>query len=145
MTALELCYTSAGLFFTGALLTGIWKYLGIVKSDDAKAPEYVSVLHRAGLMYSFATMLLAEFTKLSRLSDRIEFYASLAVILFFAFAQFTYLVHAILRDTDNQFKKPYRLWKWKVPPVMIHGSMVFLILGETGGFLVLFWGYLITL
>jgi len=51
-------------------------------------------------------------------------------------------VHGLLRDTDNQLKRPHSLGRRTV-----HGSFVSLFvtalaLGEIGGFLVLFTGYL---
>ncbi|MBI41362.1 MAG: hypothetical protein CMF59_17335 [Leptospiraceae bacterium] len=145
MTALTLCYLAAGVFFLGGLLSGIWKYQGILKSAEAVAPEYVNVLHRASLLYAFASILLAEFVELSNLSNSMELLGVAMAVGFFAFAQFTYLIHGILGDTDNQFLKPYRLGPWKMPGSIIHGAMVLLILGEVGGFSILFWGYLRTL
>ena len=138
MDALRLCYLSAGVFFIVGLLCGIWKYQGIVKSKDATAPEYVSILHRASLLYSFACILLAKFVELSTLSAEINFYSALAAIVFFSFAQVTYFLHAILQDTENQFAKPYRLGNWILPSFLIHFSMEIKIIGELGGFLILF-------
>ena len=145
MNAMHICYVAAGSFFLAGLLSGIWKYGGILRSAEAEAPEYVNILHRAALLYSFASLLLAQFVELSNLSDFTEILSVLAVITFFIFAQFTYLIHAILGDTDNQFRKPYTLGSWRMQPFMIHGAMVLLILGEVGGFAVLFWGYLRTI
>ncbi|MCB1310078.1 MAG: hypothetical protein KDK30_17960 [Leptospiraceae bacterium] len=145
MTALQLCYVSAGLFFMIGLLSGIWKYAGIIQSNDATAPEYVSVLHRAALLYSFATLLLAQFVQLNPYSETVKLWAVIAVVAFFVFAQSTYLIHALLKDTDNQFRKPYRLGGMQLPPFIIHTAMILLIVAEIGGFLVLFWGYLQTL
>jgi hypothetical protein len=145
MTALELCYISAGMFFLVGLISGIWKYAGILQSEKTEAPEYVNVLHRAALLYSFATLLLAQFVQLNPYSETVKFWSAAAVIGFFAFAQSTYLIHAILKDTDNQFRKPYRLGPLPLPAILIHGSMALLILAEIGGFVVLFWGYLSTL
>lgn len=142
MDALRLCYVFAGVFFLVGLLTGIWKYLGIIKSNEAVAHEYINVLHRASLLYSFACILLAKFVELSSFPEVVNFYAALTSMGFFAFAQVTYLIHAILKDTDNQFAKPYRLGTWQFPSFLIHSSMVLLILGEVGGFLVLFLGFI---
>ena len=145
MKALTFCYVSAGVFFLGALLSGVWKYIGILNSDKAEAPESVSVLHRSGLMYSFAALLLAQFAQLNPYSETVKLWSCVAVIAFFAFAQTTYLIHALLKDTDNQFRKPYILGQWQMPGYIIHGSMILLILAEIGGFAVLFWGFLETL
>lgn len=124
-----------------SILNGNWKYRGMVKSKDAMAPEYVSILHRASLLYSSACILLAKFVELSTLSEEINFYSALAAIVFFSFAQVTYFLHALLKDTENQFAKPYRLGNWILPSFLIHMSMALLILGELGGFLILFWGF----
>ncbi|GBF50407.1 hypothetical protein LPTSP4_19320 [Leptospira ryugenii] len=145
MDALKLCYVFGGSFFLVGLLCGIWKYYGILKSKDAVAPEYVSVLHRASLLYSFACILLSKFVELSSFSEEVNFYAAFSAMVFFAFAQSTYFLHAVLKDTDNQFQKPYRIGSWLHPAILTHGSMVLLILGEVGGFAVLFWGFLRTL
>lgn len=145
MTALHLCYLAAGIFFLVGLICGVWKYVGILQSKKAEAPKYVSILHRAALMYSFASILLAQFVQLNPYSDYIKFWSAGAVIAFFAFAQVTYLIHAILKDTDNQFKKPYRIGDWQFPPFLLYISMILLIAAEIGGFMVLFWGYASTL
>jgi hypothetical protein len=142
MDALKLCYLFAGVFFLVGILSGIWKYIGIIKSETAVAHEYISVLHRASLLYSFACILLAKFVELSTFSEEVNFYSALLVMVFFAFAQITYFIHAVLKDTENQFLKPYRLGNWFFPSFLIHFSMVLLILGEVGGFVVLFWGFL---
>lgn len=145
MTAIELCFVSAGVFFLIGLLTGVWKYAGILRSERAEAPEYVSILHRAALLYSFAAILLAQFVERNALSENVRFWAAAAVLAFFAFAQLTYLIHALLGDTDNQFRRPYRLGPLHLPPFIIHASMALLVAAELGGFAVLFWGYLQTL
>ncbi|HMV44752.1 MAG TPA: hypothetical protein PK079_05005 [Leptospiraceae bacterium] len=142
MNALKLCYLFAGVFFLVGLLCGIWKYLGIVKSKNGVAYEYISILHRASLLYSFACILLAKFVELSSLPEEINFYSALAAISFFGFAQITYFLHAVLKDTENQFSKPYRIGNWFFPSFLLHLSMVFLILGELGGFMILFWGFI---
>jgi hypothetical protein len=145
MNALKLCYLFAGVYFLVGLLSGIWKYQGIVKSKDGLAHEYVSVLHRAALLYSFACILLAKFVELSSLPEVVNFYSALAVITFFGFAQVTYFLHALFKDTENQFLKPYRLGNWFYPSFLLHLSMVLLIVGELGGFMILFWGFIRTL
>ena len=145
MNALSLCYLGAGVFFLTGLSSGIWKYSGILRSSEGVAPEYVNILHRASLLYSFACILLAKFVMLSTLGDTVELVAVASVIGFFAFAQLTYLIHALLGDTDNQFRRPYRLGRFPLPGALIHGSMILLIVGELGGFSVLFWGYIRTL
>jgi hypothetical protein len=140
--ALALAIVSCGMFFLTGLLTGIWKYVCIARSPDAQAPVYVDVCHRASLMYSFACLVLAKFAELSAWSPTIDFWATLAPIVFFAQAVLGYAVHGWLRDTDNQLRKPHRLGRLQLPAGLISAFMWVLAAAEVGGFVVLLAGTL---
>ncbi|MEV0433723.1 hypothetical protein [Nocardia sp. NPDC050413] len=122
----------AGLIFLSALLLGIWKYRGI--RVDGAAHVYVDIAHRAALMYSFAGLVLAVFTELSAWPTLVNLAADLVVLAFFAGAIASYAMHGLRRDTTDQFAG------------QISGalklSMYGLIVGEVGGFLVLFTGFI---
>jgi hypothetical protein len=134
------CLTGAAIFFLTGLLTGIWKYYRIVTSEKAVAPVYVDTVHRASLMYAFAAILLHVFAGYSVYSDAVNAWAALAALAFFALAIGTYLVHGFLNDTDNQFLRPYKVGIIKLPPFLIHGFMLLLIIAEVGGSGILVWG-----
>ncbi|MDR3417767.1 MAG: hypothetical protein P4L83_16435 [Nevskia sp.] len=144
MTAATLCLLAAGLFFLTGLLTGVWKYLCIAGDPEARAPVYVDIAHRTALMYSFASLLLREFVPYSPLSPRATVWAVSLPLLFFASAVLAYIVHGVLRDTDNQLRKPHRLGAFTLPGAVITTYMWLLIAGEIGGFAVLFAGFLKT-
>lgn len=131
---------AAGGFFLAGLLLGVWKYLAIARSADARAPTYVDVAHRAALLYAFACLLIERFVMLSQLDPAVELVAVLAQVTFFALAVGTYVLHGALRDTDNQFERPHRLGRRRIPPAVVTTFMVALIVGEVGGFGVLLWG-----
>ena len=133
----KLSISFAVFFFVAGLVTGIWKYIAIVRSAKALAPVYVDILHRATLLYSFACMILFALSGLSVYSEAVNVAAVLAIVIFFVFANITYLLHALLKDTDNQFEKSYRLGKYRLPAFLFHGPMLALIAGELGGTLVL--------
>jgi hypothetical protein len=57
MTASTFCLASAGSFFFLGLVFGAWKYVCIARSEDAQAPPYVDIAHRAALLYSFGCAL----------------------------------------------------------------------------------------
>ncbi|HZP11734.1 MAG TPA: hypothetical protein VFB36_04865 [Nevskiaceae bacterium] len=141
----RLCIIAAGVFFLSGLLTGAWKYFHIARSPTATAPVYVDIAHRTSLLYSFASMLLAPFAVLSAWDIRVNFLACAALITFFGAAIAGYVTHGLLRDTDNQFVKPYHVGKLPMPGVMIHGFMWILMFAEIGGFLVLFSGVIATM
>ena len=142
MNADSFCLLAAGVFFASGLLTGVWKYAAIMSSPEAKAPVYVDIAHRTSLMYSFAAVLLRQFVPYSPLPRAATLWAVAVPILFFASAIATYIVHGILRDTDNQLRKPHVLGRGQVPAAFIYLYMAALIAGEIGGFAILFYGFL---
>ncbi len=123
----------AGLIFVWALLLGVWKYHGMRTSPEGHAHPYVDIAHRAALMYSFAALLLAVFVELSDWPTAVNLVAALVVLAFFAGAIASYCLHGLRRDTTNQFRGPI--------PLALRLSMYALIVGEIGGFLVPFTGF----
>jgi hypothetical protein len=142
MTAHEFCLTSAGAFLVTGLATGIWKYACIAGSADARAPVYVDIAHRTALMYAFACGLLAMLCERSAWSNAVNLAAAVAAIAFFALAVAGYVVHGVLRDTDNQLARPHRLGGRTIPGGAMRAFMAVLIAAELGGVAVLFAGYL---
>jgi hypothetical protein len=140
--AVRLALVAAGVFFLSGLLTGVWKYLHIALTPQAQAPAYVDIAHRAALMYSFAALLLAVFAGLSAWSSAVDLWAVALPLFFFAGAIVGYVVHGLLRDTDNQFRRPQKIGPMALPR---HGLLLFMValtLAEVGGFVVLFAGVL---
>ncbi|MFC9661431.1 hypothetical protein ACFVJ5_14445 [Nocardia sp. NPDC127606] len=122
-----------GSLFLSALLLGVWKYHGIRTAGAAHV--YVDIAHRAALMYSFAGILLAVFTELSAWPTIVNLTADLVVLAFFAGAIASYALHGLRRDTTNQFDGKI--------PTELRLSMYGLVVGEIGGFGVLFSGFVV--
>lgn len=144
MNALSLCLTGAGGFFLVGLLCGAWKYLHIRRSPEVRAPLYVDLAHRSALMYAFANVLLARFVEHSRWSNRGNLAAAIVLQVFFASSVLGYVVHGVLRDTDNQFRRPHRLGAATIPDAAMTGFMLALIGAELAAFSMLFAGYLLS-
>jgi hypothetical protein len=125
---------AAGVFFMGALLLGVWKYRQMATSPDGQAHSYVDTAHRAALLYSFATLLVAVFVQLSDWSEAVNLVAAFALIAFFVGAVAGYISHGIRRDTDNQFRDGDE-------PPGLHPFMWTLIVVELAGFGVLLAGF----
>lgn len=140
MTAVHVAQLGCGLLFLTGLLTGIWKYRCMITSAEAQAPAYVDICHRAALMYAFACLVLAEFARLSRWPETVNVAAVAIPIILFAAAVASYGLHGVLRDTDNQLKRPHQLGRGHVHGRVISAFVYCLIAGEIGGFLVLFAG-----
>ncbi|MFD9680346.1 hypothetical protein ACFWAD_10740 [Rhodococcus sp. NPDC059969] len=131
-TDTTLTLLAAGLIFLLSLCLGIWKYQQMATSDNHLAHPYVDIAHRAALMYSFATLLIAVFVELSAWPTWINLTSAGVVVFFFLAAIFSYIAHGAMKDTDNQFESAG-------PP--LHLGMFLLILGEVGGFAVLLAGF----
>lgn len=142
MTAELFCLLAAGVFFMTGLLTGVWKYTSMRASSEAQAPVYVDIAHRTSLMYAFSSILLREFVPYSPLGPTGTLWAVAVPILFFASAVAIYILHGILRDTDNQLRRPHVLGRGTLPAALITLYMIALIVGEIGGFAILFYGLL---
>ncbi len=124
---------AAGLIFLLALVLGVWKYRQIMVAEDHRAHPYVDIAHRAALLYSFATLLLAVFVELSAWPAWVNLTAAGVVVLFFVAAILSYISHGARRDTVNQFENPDR---------GLEIAMALLIAGEIGGFGVLLAGFI---
>ena len=116
-----------------ALALGIWKYRQVATSQNHLAHPYVDIAHRAALLYSFATLLIAAFVEFSGWPTWVNLTAAMVVVLFFVIAILTYIGHGVKRDTTNQFEHPTG---------SLHAGMIALIVGEIGGFSVLFAGFI---
>jgi hypothetical protein len=123
---------AAGLFFLWALALGILKYRQMSTSENHLAHPYVDTAHRAALLYSFATTMVAVFVQFSAWSQTVNLIAAGALIFFFVAATFTYMVQGIRAKTDNSFRDQ---------PPGLHPFMFSLILAEIGGFGVLLAGF----
>jgi hypothetical protein len=123
---------AAGVMFLWALLLGVLKYRQMAASEEGLAHPYTDTAHRAALLYSFATLLLATFAELSGWSETVDAIAAFAVIFFFYFAVGGYMVHGLRRDTDNQIRDA-------IPGT--HAFMWALAAAEIAGFAVLLAGF----
>lgn len=139
--ALKLALTASGVFLLTGLLTGVWKYACIARSPTATAPVYVDIAHRAALLYSFAALVIAMLAHYSPWPEHVDLFAVFFPVLYFALAIGGYVIHGLLRDTDNQFLKPHVMGRMRIPPAMLHFFMWTLIVAEIGGVGVLFAGF----
>lgn len=124
---------AAGLIFLLALVLGVWKYRQIMAAPDYRAHPYVDIAHRAALLYSFATLLLAVFVELSVWPTWLNLTAASIVVSFFVAAIAAYINHGMRRDTVNQFENADRA---------LRVEMALLIVGEIGGSAVLLAGFI---
>jgi hypothetical protein len=121
--------------FLTALVLGVWKYRQMATAEDHLAHPYVDIAHRAALLYSFATLLVAAFVQFSGWSQLVDLICAGILYFFFFGAVVGYAYHGWRRDTDNQFRDP------TPSAALVHGYMAALIVGEIGAFSVLLAGF----
>lgn len=142
MYPVSIAVLSCGVFFIIGLVTGVWKFFSMMASPDGKAPVYVDICHRSSLMYAFACLVLAEFARLSVWPARVNALGVIAPIIFFGAAVGTYAVHGLLRDTDNALRRPHVMGSRHLSNAFVRTYVGALVVGEFGGFLLLFTGSL---
>ena len=125
---------AAGLIFLLALVLGVWKYRQVLASPDHRAHVYVDIAHRAALLYSFATLLVAVFVQFSAWPAWVNLTAAAIAVFFFVGAILSYIAHGLRRDTENQFAHPDGALK---------AAMLALMVAEIGGFGVLLAGFVV--
>ena len=135
----------SGIFLLTGMLTGVWKYVQISLSKQARAHYYVDIAHRSSLLYAPATLILAVMAYFSALNESTNLLFILINIFFFAFSIISYILHGLLKDTTNQFKEPHQLGRIELPKLLMRGAMVLLVVGEVGATLGLLYGLYIGL
>lgn len=138
--AVKLAILFSGIFLWVGMLTGVWKYLQIRNSAQSRAHYYVDIAHRSSLLYAPATLILAVLAYYSQFSETINLICVILNLAFFSFSIGAYILHGVLKDTTNQFKKPHQLGKVQLPGILMTFAMIGLIVAELGGTGILLWG-----
>jgi hypothetical protein len=133
--AVKLSLAAAGAFLLAGMLLGVVKYRRIMTSPAHRAPVYVDIAHRAALLYSFASLVIARLLEFSPYSERVQLIAAGVPIIFFALTTAGYATHGFRDDTENIFAERNFTTTW---------FMYALIAGEVGGMIVVLWGFVST-
>ena len=131
--AIKLALFCSGLFLLSGMLTGVWKYSHIMKSENRQAPVYVDISHRTSFFYSFASLVIAKLIEFSPFS---EFWQTIIVavpLTYFVLTVINYIREGFLNRTDNMFREKNFITTW-----FTFG----LIAGEIGGFALIFGGFI---
>lgn len=136
--SVKLAIIFSGIYLWVGMLTGVWKYYQISRSELARAHYYVDIAHRSSLLYAPATLILAVLAYFSVLPEWLNLTFVVINLIFFSFSILSYILHGWLKDTSNQFKQPHQMGKWQLPKWTLRTAMVLLVIGEivaTGGLL----------
>ena len=105
MTPPDFALLNSGLFLLFGMITGAWKHQKMLLSPQHQAPVYVDIAHRAGLMYSFASLVIWKLAEANTFPVAFTWYAVVAPVTFFWTATGTYLYLGVADRTQNQFSR----------------------------------------
>ncbi|KAF1013714.1 MAG: hypothetical protein GAK29_04694 [Acinetobacter bereziniae] len=128
--SVKLALIFSGIYLWVGMLTGVWKYVQISRSELARAHYYVDIAHRSSLLYAPATMILALMAYCSDWNGTINLLCVVINLIFFSFSIASYVLHGWLKDTTNQFKQPHQLGSMQLPKILLRLAMVLLVVGE---------------
>lgn len=131
--AIKFSLLCSGLFLLSGMLTGVWKYSHIMKSENHQAPVYVDIAHRASFFYSFACLVIAKLLEFSPFGEVWQIVFTAIPLIFFILSVLGYIREGILNRTDNQFHERNFITTW---------FMYGLIAGEIGGFAFILGGFI---
>ena len=140
ISAVKLAIFSSGVFLWIGMLTGVWKYVQISRSEQARAHYYVDIAHRSSLLYAPATLILAVLAHFAIWSAQTKLILVVLSVAFFAFSIVSYMLHGWLKDTTNQFRQPHQLGSIQLSTWLIRIFMLLLIIAEIGSTSMLLWG-----
>lgn len=133
--AIKISILFSGLFLLTGMLTGVWKYTKIMASPEHKAPAYVDIAHRAALLYSFASLVIAKLVEFSPFGDTVQVVIVAFPLVYFALTVIGYIKEGYLNRTENMFTERN---------FVTTTFMYSLIVGEIGGIALLVGGFIHT-
>lgn len=143
--SVKLAIVFSAVYLWVGMLTGVWKYVQISRSTQARAHYYVDIAHRSSLLYAPATLILAVMAYFSIWSAQVNLICIVINLIFFSFSILSYVLHGILKDTTNQFKQPHRLGQYSLPKIIMRMLMILLVIGEVGATSILLIGLVLSL
>lgn len=133
--AIKISLLCSGLFLLSGMLTGVWKYSHIMKSENHQAPVYVDIAHRASFFYSFASLVIAKLIEFSPFSAFWQTVIVAVPLIYFILTVIGYIKEGFLNRTENMFSERNFITTW---------FMYGLIGGEIGGFALILFGFIYT-
>ena len=81
--AVKIAIVFSGIYLWVGMLTGVWKYAQIRKSELARAHYYVDIAHRSSLLYAPASLIIAVLAYFSVWNELLNLILVLINLFFF--------------------------------------------------------------
>lgn len=133
--AVKICLLFSGLFLLAGMSIGILKYVFTMRSAEHSAPVYIDIAHRASLLYSFASLVMAKLIEFSPYSRTVQLIIAGVPLVFFALTIIQYAKLGLKKQEQTQFSEKNFVTVW---------FMYALIAGEIGGVALILLGFIQT-
>lgn len=105
--ALSVGFAFAALFFTAALLTGIWKWRAMLAAENGEAHRYVDIAHHAALHYGPSIALAGVLAAFWPVGDILPAWILVATIGLSMIGSLSrYILLGIRGGITNQLRRP---------------------------------------
>jgi hypothetical protein len=125
----------AGLFLLIGMITGVWKYATIMKSENHKSSMYVDIAHRNALLFSFACLVIAKLMEFSPFSPTMQIVITVIPLFYFSLTTINQIKEGIAGRNETVFKERNFSTTW-----FTYG----LIIGEIGAISLMIIGFIYT-
>ncbi len=95
----------AGLFLLIGMITGVWKYAAIMKSENHKSSMYIDIAHRNALLFSFACIVIAKLMESSPFSPTIQLIITIIPLFYFSLTTINQIKEGFAGRTETIFKE----------------------------------------
>ncbi len=133
--AVKIAILFAGLYLLIGMLTGVWKYAAIMKSENHKSSMYIDIAHRNALLFSFACLVIAKLMEFSPFSLVVQLVITLIPLFYFSLTTINQIKEGFSGRTETIFKERNFSTTW---------FMYGLIAGEIGSISLMVIGFAYT-
>ena len=133
--AVKISILFAGLYLLVGMLTGVWKYAAIMKSENHKSALYIDISHRNALLFSFACLVISKLMEFSPFSPIMQLVITLIPLFYFSLTTVNQIKEGFSGRTETIFKERNFSTTW---------FMYGLIAGEIGSISLMILGFAYT-
>ena len=133
--AVKISILFAGLYLLVGMLTGVWKYAAIMKSENHKSSLYIDISHRNALLFSFACLVISKLMEFSPFSPIMQLVITLIPLFYFSLTTVNQIKEGFSGRTETIFKERNFSTTW---------FMYGLIAGEIGSISLMILGFAYT-
>jgi hypothetical protein len=101
----KLAVLFSGVYLLIGMLTGVWKYAAIMKSEKHKSSMYVDIAHRNALLFSFACLVIAKLMEFSPYTPTAQIVITVIPLFYFSVTTANQIKHGLAGRNETVFSE----------------------------------------